>query len=89
MWALGLRVLLCVAFLVSWSCLDPVSPASAASDWDIPGGHFYTQAAGGDGGFAITDEGGIPFWTTFQRLGGLKALGYPASNRFEPDGYVY
>lgn len=87
--ALSLRILVCIAFLLSWSILETGPTAAAASDWDIPGGHFYTQTGGGQGGFAITDEGGIPFWTTFQRLGGVKVLGYPASRRFERDGFVY
>src|SRR5918994_2106729 len=51
---------------------------------------FTTQAtgAGEDGGFAITDEGGIPLWSEFQRLGGVNALGYPVSRRFTWDGFV-
>ncbi|MCL4369560.1 MAG: hypothetical protein M1380_01440, partial [Chloroflexi bacterium] len=69
------------------------SPASAeAPDYDIPGGHFYTQANGQGGaggtGFAITDEGGIPFWSEYQRLGGPDVLGYPVSRRLIWDGFT-
>src|SRR5437660_1715967 len=60
-------------------------------DYDLPGGgHFYTQANGGAGpqlGYRITDEGGIGFWSEFQRLGGVNGLGYPASRRFLLDGF--
>src|SRR5205823_1726525 len=39
-------------------------------------------------GFAVSDEGGIPLWTEFQRLGGVRVLGYPISTRYQVDGYV-
>src|SRR5947199_5226237 len=64
---------------------------TSGGDQDIPNGHFYTQANGGAGsqyGFRVTDEGGIGFWSEFQRLGGVNALGYPASKRFQLDGFV-
>jgi hypothetical protein len=55
-------------------------------------GHFYKQANGqggaGDTGFAVTDAEGIPFWSTFQALGGPDAVGYPISGRFLWDGMV-
>jgi cytochrome oxidase assembly protein ShyY1 len=60
-------------------------------DYDIPGGHFYTQTNGGVGaqyGYRITDEGGIGFWSEFKRLGGVDALGYPVSQRFMLDGFM-
>ncbi|HUX86638.1 MAG TPA: hypothetical protein VMW65_06525 [Chloroflexota bacterium] len=73
----------------------PVIPAvpSRPMDYAISGGHFYTQASGmapgRDGsGFAITNAEGIPFWDAFQRLGGVPALGYPASGRFVQAGFV-
>lgn len=58
-------------------------------DWDLPAGHYYTQTGSGQGGFAITDDGAITFWTAFQRLGGTASLGYPASRRFSQDAFVY
>ncbi len=63
------------------------------ADFDIAGGHFYTQTNGQGAalspyGFAITDEGGVPFWSEFKRLGGVDVLGYPVSRRFLMDGFV-
>ena len=60
-----------------------------ARDWDVPGGHFYTQTGGGNGGFAIGDDDGLRFWSTFQQLGGSTTLGFPASRRFTLNGFVY
>jgi polysaccharide biosynthesis protein PslG len=63
---------------------------AAGPDYDIPGGHFYTQA-NGDGsanGFAITDDATAPFWTWFQKYGGAGVLGYPNTGRFMMDGFV-
>lgn len=64
---------------------QPVAFLSAA-DWDVPGGHFFTQTNGMPAlasatGFAVTDAEGIPFWSEFQRLGGANLLGYPLSGR--------
>jgi hypothetical protein len=77
--------------------LGPLAqPAQAqgatALDFAIPNGHFYTQANGHSGaggtGYAITDAGGVAFWSEFRRLGGVEAVGYPASERFEWDGFT-
>lgn len=72
------------------TALDAV-PAPAAAEGDdfaVPGGWFYTQTAGEPGhGYAVTDEGGALFWSEFQRLGGVRQLGYPISKRFEWDGF--
>lgn len=67
--------------------------ASRPQDYDIQNGHFFTQANGrplgtSATGFAVTDDDGVRFWSEFQRLGGVAALGYPASNRFVLDGFV-
>ena len=72
----------------------PVSSApSRPMDYDIPGGHFFTQANGSPlgtnpSGFSVTNEGGIPFWNEYQRLGGLDNLGYPRSRRFQWNGFT-
>lgn len=77
----------------------PTSPTSAVPlsatgrpDWDVSGGHFYTQTngRGGNGGpgFAITDADGVPLWSEYQRLGGVAGLGYPVSRRFMWNGFV-
>lgn len=62
-------------------------------DYDIPNGHFFTQANGrpegaSATGFSVTDEGGVRFWSEFQRLGGVSVLGYPVTHRFNLDGFV-
>ena len=62
-------------------------------DYDIPNGHFFTQANGrppgtSPAGFAVTDDGDARFWSEFQRLGGVQALGYPVTQRFVLDGFV-
>lgn len=62
-------------------------------DWDIPNGHFYTHANGfplgtSPRGFAITDEGGIGFWSEYKRLGGPEGVGYPVSNRVQLAGFA-
>ncbi|MBI3977655.1 MAG: hypothetical protein HY331_05660 [Chloroflexi bacterium] len=71
----------------------PVPALASALDYPVPGGHFYTQANGlpqgaSGRGYAIVDQDGIPFWSEFRRLGGVQALGYPASHRFVWDGFV-
>ena len=68
-----------------------ISPSATAApqDWDVPGGHFFTQTGGGTGrGYAVTDEGGVRFWSEFRRLGGVSSLGYPVSQRLEWDGFT-
>jgi len=61
-----------------------------APDYAIGGGWYYTQTGSGTGrGYAIIDYGGINFWSGFQQLGGVPALGYPVSGRFILDGFVY
>lgn len=61
-------------------------------DYEVENGHFYRQAAGAAAnsgrGFLISDDDGVPFWSEFQRLGGVDTLGYPISRRFELDGYL-
>jgi N-acetylmuramoyl-L-alanine amidase len=73
--------------------VDPVpSFLSNATDFAIPGGRFYKQANGlggaGDSGFAVIDDGGAKFWSEFQRLGGVDAVGYPISRRVKWGGYT-
>ncbi len=62
---------------------------AGAPDFGVPGGHFYTQAGSGEGGFAIVDDAEASFWAAFQAFGGVDALGYPASRRFELNGFLY
>lgn len=66
--------------------------AADVRDWVIPGGHFYTQTNGigedSDLGYAVVNDDAAQMWTWFKNLGGLPALGYPVSHRFEHDGFV-
>ncbi|HLC29461.1 MAG TPA: hypothetical protein VJM51_01600, partial [Dehalococcoidia bacterium] len=39
-------------------------------------------------GYTVTDDDGTPFWSLFQELGGVDALGYPITRRFTLDGFV-
>ena len=81
-------LLTAVALIAVWTVL----PARAdTGDYAVEGGRLFTQAAETDvpdAGFAVTDADGIPFWTEFQRLGGVQALGYPLSRRFFWDGFT-
>ena len=65
---------LCVGLIAA-----PAAPIAAQptpeNDWDLPSGHYYTQAGAGAGGYAIGDDDGIRFWTAFQQLGGTGSLG--------------
>jgi hypothetical protein len=80
------------------AALRPPADASAraeARDWPTADGWFYTQLAPAAGqsadkfGFAVSDRDGKPFWSEFQRLGGVTLLGYPLSARFEGEGVTY
>ena len=67
------------------------SRGEALADYQVVNGHYFTQAGGdpnGDAGFRITDESGVNFASEFERLGGVEALGYPISRRFEWDGFT-
>ncbi|HEV2126906.1 MAG TPA: L,D-transpeptidase [Chloroflexota bacterium] len=63
------------------------------ADWDIPGGHFYTQTVEDpttdEAGFSVTDEGSVAFWRDFVRLAGPANLGYTISKRFEAEENFY
>jgi plastocyanin len=50
---------------------------------------YFTQAGAGAGGYIISDDDGLAFWSSFRRLGGVSALGYPSSRRFSIDGFTY
>jgi spore germination protein YaaH len=67
----------------------PPTAAPARHSWDLPNGQFFTQTGdAGRTGFAVTDEGGIPFFSEFRRLGGVDAVGFPRSHRFIWNGFV-
>jgi spore germination protein YaaH len=78
----------------SWGALEAFTGSNiGALDWDIPNGHFFTQANGQPAGskrlgYAITNDGDARFWDEYQRLGGVQNLGYPASHRFRWNNYT-
>ncbi|HBY99635.1 MAG TPA: hypothetical protein DEP84_37810 [Chloroflexi bacterium] len=80
--------LLVLGLVFPFAVASASSSAQSQPDWDIPNGHFFTQTGGGGKGYGVTDDGGVKFWSEFTRLGGVPALGYPISQRFEWDGFV-
>jgi hypothetical protein len=65
-------------------------------DYDVPGGHFFTQTGGGAGlGYAVVDGQGtdgrqIRFWSEYKRLGGIDTLAYPVGRPYSgPGGFTY
>src|SRR5689334_5884458 len=59
-------------------------------DYPIPNGRFFSEASGTGpaAGYTITDDGGQAFFSEFNRLGGVQALGFPASRRFDQGGFA-
>ena len=66
---------------------------SKVPDWDVPGGHFYTQTAPpdapADSGYLVADAGEVPFWREFRNLGGTAQLGFPLSARYDEGPNTY
>jgi len=75
---------------VAFAALLLASPAAAFAESEIPAGWFFDEGApNGDGvGYSVQDGHGVKLWTAFQAAGGVEALGYPISRRFELDGRV-
>ncbi len=83
----GLALLL---LLAPFAGLGHAVAQSPARDWDVPGGHFFTQTGGGqNSGFAVADGNDGAFWSEFRRLGGVESLGYPISRTFAAQGFTY
>jgi len=85
------RSALLAAIVAALALAVPAQAQVPAADSDLPVGHFFAETGGSAGpqfGYRITNEGGIPLWSEFQRLGGVPALGYPISRRFQLDGYI-
>ncbi|HET6319933.1 MAG TPA: cellulase family glycosylhydrolase [Chloroflexota bacterium] len=69
----------------------PAPGEKRGADYDITGGHFFTQTNGrkeSAAGFSVTNADGVPLWDTFQSLGGVEVLGYPVTRRFQMDGFT-
>src|SRR5690349_11027024 len=84
------RILQLLFLALFIAMLLPAHASADSADYDVPGGHFYSQARGNadpSKGYVISDADGVPFWTWFQRLGGVAKLGYPASHRFLWNGF--
>ena len=87
------HVLTCIVALGLLFAAAPAAAEPGSLDYDIPNGHFFTQANGhplgtDPMGFAITNDDGIPFWDAFKAFGGEHVVGYPVTNRFVYDGFV-
>jgi len=72
---------------------SPTPVRLTTPDWDVPGGHFFTQTNGQPAlssatGFAVTNASNLGFWDEFQKLGGVDSAGYPMSNRFHWRGFT-
>jgi hypothetical protein len=69
-----------------------IPSAVAPLDTDQPGGWFYREANGfggaGDTGFSVVDDAQAAFWTELQRFGGVNAIGYPITGRFQYQGFT-
>jgi hypothetical protein len=82
-----------LAALLAMSLAPASVLADDSSDFDVAGGHFFSQTnqtmtGPGAGGYSVSDWNGIPFWSYFTQNGGPEILGYPVSRRFLWDGYV-
>jgi len=76
---------------------EPPNAAAASvqrvADWDVPQGHFYTEAAPtgapADAGYVVSDAGGVLLWRDYKNLGGPAQLGFPISSRYDNGGSTY
>ena len=83
-----LTALLLAALLVA----APAAAQSAGDDFPLADGHFYTQTRGDHPagfGFAIRDTPSCPCFSQFTALGGVAALGYPASQPYQDGPFTY
>ncbi len=79
--------LLILSLLVA-ATVQPVG-AAAQLDWNVPTGHFYSQAGRAPNvGFVVSNGDGIPFLDEVNRRGGPSAIGYPISRRFQWRGFT-
>jgi hypothetical protein len=77
-----------VAVIAGLPLFNSAEAQTVRLDYAIPNGHFFTQTNGHPAGthpsgFSVTNEGGVRFWSEFQRLGGVQVVGYPMSRRFD------
>ena len=92
--AMALAISLLLGIAPSAAQPAGASPAGQALlDYDIPGGHFFTQANGlplgaSPLGYSVTNSDDVPFWDAFVAFGGEHVVGYPVTRRFVYDGFV-
>ena len=77
------------ALAVAESVGDGSAGQTCGLDFWVPDGRFFalTESASG-AGFSVIDDEQARFWTGFQELGGLGALGRPISQRSIVDGFL-
>ena len=80
-----------VAFLIfAHIALTPMRAGAETGNFAIPEGWFFTETGGGGTlGYAVTDGGGIPFWTFFDETGSIRQHGYPVSQRWTEGVFTY
>ncbi|MGB0389413.1 MAG: hypothetical protein ACPGWR_31725, partial [Ardenticatenaceae bacterium] len=61
--------------------------ATAAPRLEQPTCLFFTETAGGKGGFSVCDDASANFRSAFEQWG-LQKIGYPISQRYNRDGFV-
>ena len=65
------------------------SSCGVGVDFPIDRGWFFTQTGSDTGrGYPVVDDDAAKFWTAFQELGGIQAVGYPVSHRFMLHGFL-
>lgn len=83
---------LIAALVVVATVIPLATPAGAQPDFPVPNGRFFQQANGqggaGNTGYSIANDPLAQFFSEFQSLGGVDAIGYPVSRRFLLDGFV-
>ncbi len=92
----ALAALLLVTILGWWLAVPLAARAQTGAgagvltSFPIPNGYYFSEAAGDDPsqGYTISNDGGIPFWDAFRRLGGIDGLGFPSTGRFVWNGFV-
>lgn len=68
---------------------DATTPATPTANVATGDGAFYTEAGEGKGGYAVTNRDGVGLFSSFRALGGVEALGFPATQRFQRGGFIY
>ncbi len=78
---------LLVVSISPWVMTQMTLTASAAPMQQDGGCLFFTETAGGQGGYSVCDDTQANFRTPFEQWG-LQKVGYPVSQRYVRDGFV-